>query len=290
MLKKLQNKIFEYKKLTKFKVDLIVALTSVFGFLLGHGNVLNIKTILALFLGGFLVTATAHIINQLIEKNLDRQMARTKDRPLVTGTIKTKEAIIALFVFSFLGLTLLYSVSTFAAFISFVSLIMYAFLYTPLKQISRISIYIGAIPGALPILIGYVTASGKIDIIAISLFIFQVLWQLPHFWSIAWIWNDEYTKAGYDLMPVSGGRSKQNAILTFLSTFLLYPVIYFFLHINYISIEIFILMIFLTFLFTIVSFIFYKKRNILVAKRLMLTSIIYLPLIQLILLINQINL
>ena len=290
MLNTIQLKIKELKKITKFNVDLIVAFTSVLGFLLGKGNLSNVRMIFFLFIGGFLVTATAHILNQIIEKDLDKQMKRTRNRPLVTGKISLFEAIIYLVAFSITGLFLLYQVSPMAAFISFVSLIMYAFLYTPLKQISRLSIYIGAIPGALPILIGYIAATGKIDKIAISLFVFQVLWQLPHFWSIAWIWNDEYIKAGYDLMPIEKGRTKTNALGTFLSTFLLYPVLYFFLQLNYISLEIFSIVIILTLLFSVVAYIFYKKRNVKQAKRLMLASVIYLPLIQLILLINQINL
>jgi len=279
----------EYKKLIKFRVDIIVALTSVFGFFLGRKEIAHFDTVFLIFAGGFLVTATAHIINQLIEKNLDEKMLRTKDRPLVTGAIKKKEAVIALFVFSSTGLFFLFKASPIAAYISFVSLVMYAFLYTPMKQVSRLSIYIGAIPGALPILIGYVTATGRIDAPAIALFLLQVLWQLPHFWSIAWIWNDEYQGAGYDLMPVKGGRSTQNALYTFLSTFLLFPVIYFLHHIHFLHIEIFFILLLLTFLFSFIAYVFYKKPEIKSAKKLMLVSVIYLPVIQFILIINQIN-
>ncbi len=290
MLIKLQYKLFEYKKLTKFRVDIIVALTSVFGYLLGHGELHQIKILIFLFFGGFLVTATAHIINQIIEKDLDYKMSRTNQRPLVTGSISTIEAVIAIIIFSALGLFLLFLVSPMISFISFVSLIMYAFIYTPLKQISRLSIYIGAIPGALPILIGYVAATGQIDAIAIALFVFQVAWQLPHFWSIAWIWNDEYSRAGYDLMPVKGGRTETNAFFTFLSTLLLFPILYYLFHIHYVSIYAFIIILVLSLLFSIIAYRFYKRRNLKMGKKLLLASIIYLPIIQLILIINQFNL
>ncbi len=279
-------KLSDYQRLTKFKVDIVVALTAVFGYLFS-GKVIDIKTISFLFFGGLLVTATAHIINQMIEKDLDRQMKRTSNRPLVNGKISQIELIISVIGFSSTGLFLLYLVHPISAYISFVSLIMYSLLYTPLKQIHRISIYVGAIPGALPILIGYVAATGSIDKIAILLFVFQVLWQLPHFWSIAWLWHDDYTNAGYDLLPVKGGKTNTNALLTFLSALLLFPIIYFLLLEHIISNNVFLILILLTSMFVLSGFLFYKKQNNISAKRLMLSSIIYLPIVQLIIIFNQ---
>jgi protoheme IX farnesyltransferase len=292
MLNYIKNKFTHYKHLTKFFVDIIVALTAIFGYVIGRGeNTLDLKSMTALFLGGFLVTATAHIINQLIEKDLDAQMKRTQHRPLVTGTISKQEAVISGLLMSITGLLLLYFwVNPFAAFISFVSLIMYAFIYTPLKQIHRIAIWIGAIPGALPILIGYTGATGHIDTLAILLFTFQVLWQLPHFWAIAWLWNDEYQKAGYDLMPMSGGKTKRNAFLTFLSVWLLYPVLFLFWQQNLISLQILTMLVILTILFMVQAFFLYQKRNEQMAFRLMKASVIYLPIVQFILIYNFINL
>ena len=280
------QKLSDYQRLTKFKVDIVVALTAVFGYLFS-GKTIDIKTITFLFIGGLLVTATAHIINQIIEKDLDRKMNRTSNRPLVNGKISQTELIISVIVFSFTGIFLLYLVHPFSAYISFVSLIMYSLLYTPLKQIHRISIYVGAIPGALPILIGYVAATGSIDKTAILLFVFQVLWQLPHFWSIAWLWHDDYTNAGYDLLPVKGGKSNRNALLTFLSSLLLFPVIYFLLVNHTINNNVFVTLLLLTSIFVFTGFLFYKKQNNISAKRLMLSSIIYLPIVQLIIILNQ---
>lgn len=142
MIKRLQTKFSHYKKLTKFHVDIVVSLTAIFGYLVGRGaHSIDYALLLPLFIGGFLVTATAHIINQLIEQHLDAQMKRTAERPLVTGSISKKEALLSALIMSTLGLLLLYfGVHPFAAFISLVSLIMYAFIYTPLKQINRVAI------------------------------------------------------------------------------------------------------------------------------------------------------
>ncbi len=286
----LSTKIDQYKQLTKFKVDLIVALTAVFGYVIGSHGHINWWTLTSIFAGGFLVTATAHIINQLIERRYDRQMRRTANRPLVTGQISRLEAITALLIMSFTGLSLLYFwVHPLAAFISFVSLIMYAFVYTPMKQLHRLSIWIGAIPGALPILIGYVGAVGHIDLLAILLFTFQVFWQLPHFWSIAWFWHDEYTKAGYDLLPLKGGTNDVNALWTALSILPLFPLIYLFYHFGYISFSLLFILLFLSFLFALAAYKFYQNTNNKTAKQMTLASIIYLPIVQLILMFHFIN-
>jgi protoheme IX farnesyltransferase len=280
-----------YFKLTKFHVNLVVALTSVLGYMMGIPNRLfNWKEVLALLVGGLLITATAHIINQIIEVEYDALMERTRKRPLVTGEINRAHAIALAIVLSVSGLLLLYfSVHPFSAYISFVSLVMYAFIYTPMKRISRIAIPIGAIPGALPVLIGYVGATGRIDAFVLTLFLFQVLWQFPHFWAVAWIWDASYKAAGYDLMPTPTGKSRLNAFITFLSVFTLYPVLYMLFHFGYVSSSIFVVFVVLTILFHFQAYLFYKKKTDEAAKILLKSSVIYLPLIQIIIAINIIN-
>ncbi len=288
MRNKLSFTLLQYSYLTKFRVDIIVALTAVFGYIIGVEQI-NWLDVSAVFTGGLLVTATAHIINQIIEKQYDAKMLRTAHRPLVTGVVSFKEAVLLALVFSIAGLFLLYNIQPEAAFISFVSLVMYAFIYTPLKRIHRIAIWIGAIPGALPVLIGYVAAAGRIDLLAIYLFGFQVVWQLPHFWSIAWLWHDEYRKGGYDLLPVKGGKSTVNALLTFLSVFLIVPFLYGFYHYRFVNNGIFILMLVFTLFFSWPAYRLFRLRKEKSAKNLLLASIIYLPLIQLLLIIQHTN-
>ena len=288
MKQRLPVKLIQYYHLTKFKVDIIVALTAIFGYVIGARHIDWVQVVL-IFAGGLLVTATAHIINQLIETEYDAKMQRTAHRPLVTGAVGYREAVVLAVFLSFSGLLLLYLAQPNAAFISFVSLVMYAFIYTPLKQIHRIAIWIGAIPGALPVLIGYVAATGKIDLLAILLFGFQVVWQLPHFWAIAWLWHDEYQKGGYDLLPVKGGKTPLNAFLTFASAFLLLPFLFAFYHFQYIQKEFFVLMLILTLLFIMSCYRLFKFRDEKIAKELMLASIIYLPVIQILLIIQYTN-
>jgi protoheme IX farnesyltransferase len=284
------DKIKQYTQLTKFKVDIIVAITAVFGYIIGSRGMIDWLVLAAVFTGGFLVTATAHIINQLIETRFDRLMLRTAQRPLVTQKIRRREAIFSSVLMSVSGLLLLYIfVSPYAAFISLVSLIMYAFIYTPMKQLNRLAIWIGAIPGALPVLIGYVGATGQIDLLAILLFVFQVFWQLPHFWSIAWSWHDEYNKAGYDLLPVSGGKTTYNAAWTALSVLPLLPLSYLFYEYHYVSTFGLTLLLLLSLFFMFRAYRFYRLQTQDAAKKMTLASIIYLPIIQLILLFHLIH-
>jgi len=285
------KKLEQYRSLIKFNVDIVVALTAVFGYLIAeHSYGLSLVDVIVLFFSGFFVTATAHIINQLIEVKNDAVMLRTRLRPLVTGSISKKEAVILAVIFSITGLGLLYYfIGYLPAFISFVSLVMYAFIYTPLKQINRIAIWIGAIPGALPVLIGYVAATGKVDLFAILLFGFQVVWQLPHFWSIAWIWHEEYLKGGYDLMPYKGGKTKLNAFITFLSSFGVLPFVIAFYYLGYINFIFLILLLIASFYLSVKAYVLSKEKSNEAAKKLMLASIIYLPLTQVFLIIQNLN-
>ncbi len=281
-------KLKAYEKLIKFKVDIIVALTGVFGYFFGMGE-LDWTKILWLFLGGFFITGSAHIINQIIERNFDKKMPRTANRPLALETMSLTEAVLMIVLFCSLGFYFLYEVHPLSAFVSFVSLIIYGFLYTPMKRLSRLSIYIGAIPGALPVLIGYLAAEGTIDSFAILLFLMQLFWQLPHSWSIAWYWYDDYSAGGYDLLPVKGGKNKINALLTFLSVFFLFPLIYMLYQLNVLHNFSLFIILFLTIIFVYTAFLFYKKRNRQAARTLMLSSIVYLPVIQLIIIFNLLN-
>ncbi len=289
----LKEVIRNYYLLTKFHVNVVVALTSVLGYLLGAGYydiAVELEKVTGLFFGGILVTATAHIINQLLERQYDAMMLRTRNRPLVTGDVGAGQAVGSALLFSLSGLAWLYvAVHPYAAFISFVSLVMYAFIYTPVKRLSRIAVPLGAVPGALPVLIGYVGATGRVDTVVILLFVLQVIWQFPHFWSVAWIWQKSYEAAGYDLMPSPGGKTKRNAFLTFLSTFGLYPVIYLLYDGQYIDLTLFLLLAVLTLIFSVQAFVLFLRRTDISAKRLLKASVIYLPVVQLLIVYHFIN-
>ncbi len=210
----LSDIVSDYLALAKNKLNLIVTLTAVFGFLFAGGA--KPGDVLWLFLGGYLVTASANTINQIIEKDYDALMKRTMNRPLPQGRVKVIEAWLFAGITGVLGLLVLYfAFNITAAFLGALSLLSYAFIYTPLKRIHPIAVFVGAIPGALPPLIGYVAATGQLTIEAFVLFFFQFLWQFPHFWAIAWLAFEDYQKAGYKLLP-SGDKDRAVAIQSIL--------------------------------------------------------------------------
>jgi protoheme IX farnesyltransferase len=175
-------------------------------------------------LGGLLVTGSANIINQILEKDLDKLMKRTAKRPLPKGHVSVKEAAVFSGVLGVLGLVLLGGYfNMLAAALSLISLIIYGFIYTPLKRISPICVFVGAIPGGLPPMIGYIAATGTFGWEAGILFGIQFIWQFPHFWAIAWVLDDDYKLAGFKMLPMAGGKNLKTAFQIMMYTLLLIP-------------------------------------------------------------------
>lgn len=273
--------IKDFGRLIKFRVNIIVVLSSILGYLIAsQGENIKLSHLLGLFLGGFLTTGAAHAINQILERKHDAKMSRTKDRPLPTNRMSVIEVVFYAILMTVLGtLSFIFLTNKTAVLLSVFSLLVYSFIYTPLKRVNSIAVVIGAIPGALPPTIGYVAYTGVIDEFAIFLFVIQFVWQFPHFWSIAWIWDEEYSKAGYKLLPIGRGKTQLNAFLTFISSLILIPIILY-LYINFnINIFYFIAIAVLTFMFNYRSYLFYKNPNTLEAKKMMLHSVIYLPVV-----------
>lgn len=277
--------------LMKVRVTTIVVLSSIFGYFIGIGDEsVSFLEILGLSLGGFLTTGAANAINQLLEYKRDAKMPRTKDRLLPTGQMSRNQVIFYASVMTALGIFFFaYFTNIIVLILGVGSLLVYSFVYTPLKRFNSIAVFIGAIPGALPPMIGVVAATGAITDLALILFLLQFVWQLPHFWSIAWIYNDEYLKAGYSLLPLKNGRTKQNALVTFLSSMLLIPTLLIFYVYDFVSVQVTALIILLTCWFIYKAYLFYKNPDMISAKKLMKGSIIYLPILQLILVLLIIN-
>ncbi len=209
----------DYEQLVKLRLNLTVVFSAVIGF--GMGAVVeNWYMALLLAIGGFLVTASANTINQLLEIDYDKQMKRTANRPLATGRMSITEAVLIAGLHGLGGLLILWLVfNPLTALLGAISLISYAFIYTPLKRISPISVFVGAIPGALPLAIGWVAATGELNFVAYTLFAIQFLWQFPHFWAIGWLGYDDYKKAGFKLLPTEyDGRNINTAIQIILYT------------------------------------------------------------------------
>lgn len=285
----IKAKLKDYSQLIKFRLTFTVVLSSIFGYLIGYSDTLNWTELFALIIGGFLVVASSNGLNQIVEKNYDILMTRTENRPLAQNRMGVMEAAIFCTITGIVGVYLLgYYLNTYAAILGIGSLISYAFLYTPLKRVSSVAVYIGAIPGAIPPLLGWVAATGRFSAAAGILFLIQFIWQFPHFWAIAWVLDDDYNKAGYRLLPLKSGRSKSTALLVLISSALLIPVSVLPYLIGMSGILSVVILSVSSIALTYVAAKLYKSLSIKNAKTLMFASIIYNPLVLVVLLIDKI--
>lgn len=217
----LAAKLKDLGLLFKFRVSLLVVITAVLGYGMGvQAGGFSVLDALLLAIGGFLVTGSSTALNEVIEMEQDSRMERTKGRPLVRGTMSATEAVVIAVVAGVLGTVLLwYLFGQLAGLLSLLSLFIYVALYTPLKRVSAWAVFVGAIPGALPPMIGHVAATGSFSLGAGLLFALQFLWQYPHFWSVSWLLHDDYAKASYHLLPSRGGRDHFSGFLVAIYAF-----------------------------------------------------------------------
>lgn len=213
----LKSKLTDLGLLTKFRLSSMVVFSAVVGYIVSIKGQILFDQIIILSLGGFLVTGAANALNEVFEKEYDGMMNRTKNRPLAAGRMSNSEAVLWAGVFCLSGTFLLLTFNIFAGLLGMLSLVLYAFIYTPLKRFTPISVWVGALPGALPILIGGVAANGYFTTLVVCLFMLQVLWQFPHFWAIAWVADEDYNSAGFRLLPTKDGE--KNSAVGFQSFF-----------------------------------------------------------------------
>ncbi|MEM8896015.1 MAG: heme o synthase [Bacteroidota bacterium] len=213
-----------YVELMKFRLSFLVAFSSGFGYLLGHQGSIDWLVMGALSLGGLLISGASITLNQIAEREYDRLMSRTQNRPLPTGRLSVKQAYSFAFLTGLAGLLLLAATTNLLTVaLSIVSIILYSFIYTPLKRVGPIAVFVGAIPGALPPLIGWVAATSTISIESLIIFGIQFIWQFPHFWAIAWVADEDYKKAGFKLLPFGGEKDLRTAINIMIYTLFLLP-------------------------------------------------------------------
>lgn len=233
MILKLSKTIFVFQKilmnirlffeLIKFRLSFLVTFSAVFGFLLSS-NYINYFSLFILIISGFFITGSSIINNQIIEKDSDKLMNRTKNRPLPTNKISSRNALFISLALSITGLILMVLfLNKLTALLSFFSLIIYTFLYTPLKKVGPIAVFVGAIPGALPPLIGWAASTNDISLEALIIFSIQFIWQFPHFWAIAWVSDDDYKRAGFKLLPNNGKKNFSTAVNIMTYTMFLIP-------------------------------------------------------------------
>ena len=213
-----------YFELLKMRLSLLVAFSCAFGYTLATKGNVDWEVLMMLTLGGFLLSGASVSINQILEKDLDKLMSRTKNRPLPTERLSFNEAVIFISVILIISIGILWMyTNTLTVLLSIVSMLLYSFVYTPLKRVGPIAVFVGAIPGALPPLLGWVAATGTITYEALIIFGIQFIWQFPHFWAIAWVADDDYKKAGFKLLPSGGGKDLNTAIQIMIYTLFLIP-------------------------------------------------------------------
>ncbi|MEZ4794079.1 MAG: heme o synthase [Flavobacteriaceae bacterium] len=199
-----------FSEITKMRLSLSVVFSSVAGYLLGVDTV-QLKTLVLLAVGGYCMVGASNVFNQVIERDLDALMERTKTRPLPSGRVGVKAALFLGGVLTLLGIAILYTINPQTAMFGAISIFMYVSLYTPLKTKTPLSVFIGAFPGAIPFMLGWVAATNDFGIEPGTLFMIQFFWQFPHFWAIGWFLYDDYQRAGFRMLP-TGEKNQGTAI------------------------------------------------------------------------------
>ncbi len=219
-----KRKLRDYSQLVKVRLTLTVVFSAAMGYLLAPGINFDWASFWILNLGGFLVVGSANGINQIIERNYDKLMLRTANRPIASQRMGVTEAAIFCLILGTLGVGMItLYLNPLSGWLAFASLVSYAFLYTPLKRISPIAVFVGAFPGAIAPMLGWVANTSTLDQGAVILFAVQFFWQFPHFWAIAWILDEDYQRAGYRLLPSFEGKGKKSALQMVWYTFVLVP-------------------------------------------------------------------
>lgn len=281
-----------FVEITKARLSISVVVSTIAGYLLGFDEEQPFQwlVLLLLIIGGYCMVGASNVFNQIIEIELDAKMDRTKNRPLPSGRITKQNAFILGCILTLLGLAILYNVNPKTAMFGAISIFMYVSLYTPLKTVTPLSVFVGAFPGAIPFMLGWVAATGHFGIEAGTLFIIQFFWQFPHFWAIGWFLYEDYEKAGFFMLP-TGKRDKKTALQTILYTIwmILASVIPVFgftgkLMLSKISTALVVLL-GLWMLFYAVKL--YKEMDAKAARKLMIISVSYISLLQIIYVIDK---
>src|SRR5579871_2296971 len=287
---KLASKLQDYKLLIKFNLSFMVVFSAVISYLLAPKvTEYDWKAIILFFIGGMLVTGSANAINQVVEKDTDALMKRTAKRPVASGRMSVTEGWAFAIISGIVGVLILWHFNFLTAALGAFSLFLYAFIYTPLKKVSSISVLVGAIPGALPCLIGWTAGNDDLSYGGWALFAIQFFWQFPHFWAIAWIAHKDYERAGFKLLPSVDGPTKYSAIQSIIYSLLLLPVgvLPYFLGIS--GIISLVIVTIANFFMVWQCIRLYKEMTVQAARRVMFSSYIYLPIVLLALLIDKIK-
>lgn len=284
------TKIRDYAQFMKLRLTSLVVFSAAIGFVVASQQV-DWGKMAFLVLGGLLVTGSANGFNQIIERNLDKLMTRTQNRPLPQGRMTVNEAFVVAALAGSAGITILtVFMNPLCGILGLLSLILYTVVYTPLKRITPFAVFVGAIPGAMPPLLGCVAATGgfgEITLVAWILFAGQFMWQFPHFWAIAWVLDDDYRKGGFYLLPSRGGRDKSSAFQIVIYTLFLYPMSLLPVMFHISGFVSSLVISFCSIYFLYQAYVLYKECTVEAARKLMFGSFFYLPAIQLAVMIGK---
>jgi len=289
--------ISEFKEITKFRLAASVVISSIAGYLLGvvEFTSSNWITLLMLAIGGYCMVGASNVFNQIIEKDSDLKMERTRNRPVPAGRMTTTTAFVLGGLLTILGLIILYSINPKTAMFGAISIFLYVSVYTPLKTMTPLSVFVGAFPGAIPFMLGWVAATDNFGIEAGTLFMIQFFWQFPHFWAIGWFLYEDYKRADIFMLP-NGKRDKATAIQIIMYTFWtvlisIVPVLGYFkegiLGRLYITPYSAVLVLGLGIWMLIYAFRLYKRRDAKTARTLMLVSVSYITLLQIVYVLDK---
>jgi len=277
------SKVRDYAQFIKMRLASLVVFSAAIGFVIGSHTV-DWKKMLLLVLGGFLVTGSSNGFNQIIEKNLDKLMHRTYLRPLPQERMSTSESYILAIIMGITGISILWIfMNPLSGILGLVALILYTAVYTPLKRFTPFAVFVGAFPGAIPPMLGYVASTsgfGEISFQAWVLFAVQFMWQFPHFWSIAWVLDDDYKKAGFQMLPSLGGRDKSSAFQVLVYTLFLLPISLLPVVFHMSGVVSAIIILICGVYFTFQAYTLYRDCTVEAARKLMFSSFFYLPVVQ----------
>ncbi len=279
----------DFKEITKMRLALSVVFSSVAGYLLGVETV-SWSTLILLAVGGYFMVGASNAYNQIIERDLDKLMDRTKNRPIPSGRMSVNTAFVIATLFTIAGIAVLYSINPKTAMFGAISIFIYVSLYTPLKTKTPLSVFVGAIPGAIPFMLGWVAATNDFGIEPGTLFMVQFFWQFPHFWAIGWFLFDDYKKGGFFMLP-TGKKDQGTAVQIIVYT--IWTVITSLIPVFGVTGKLYLtpvsggIILVLGLILGRFAILLYKKRDAKTAKRLMLMSVLYITLLQIIYVLDK---
>ena len=284
------NLFQDFKAITKHRLAISVVFSSVAGYLIAVGREVDFMVLAMLAIGGYCMVGASNAYNQIIERDLDKLMDRTKNRPIPSGTISVKAAFVIATALTIIGLVVLYLINPKSAMFGAISIFMYVSLYTPLKTKTPLAVFVGAFPGAIPFMLGWVAATNEFGIEPGTLFLMQFLWQFPHFWAIGWFLYDDYEKAGFFMLP-TGKKDKNTAVQIIMYTVWtilasIIPVFGFTGNLK-LSIVAAVIVFLLGLGMLYFAILLFKRMDAKTARQLMLASVSYITLLQIVYIVDK---